>query len=66
MPEKFLTTEDVAWMLNLNMKVVQRKMRNGEIPAIKMGGEWRGSESEIVRWMNAKKQDQGRDTDYVF
>lgn len=55
MSEKFLTTEDVAWMLNLNMKTVQRKMREGTIPCIKMGGEWRVLESELVKWMNEQR-----------
>lgn len=55
MTEKFLTTEDVAWMLNLNMKTVQRKMRKGKIPGIKMGGEWRVLESELVKWMNEQR-----------
>lgn len=55
MPEKFLSTEEVGWMLSLNMKVVQRKMRAGEIPAIKMGGVWRATESELKRWMEAQK-----------
>ncbi len=65
MTEKFLTTEEIGWMLGLNIKVVQRKMRAGEIPGIKMGGEWRATESEIIRWMNAKRPVK-RDIDYVF
>lgn len=65
MTENFMTTEEVGWKLSLNMKTVQRKMRKGEIPAIKMGGEWRVAESELVRWMDAQRLVK-RDTDYVF
>lgn len=65
MTEKFLTTVEVGWMLGLNIKVVQRKMRAGEIPAIKMGGVWRATESELKRWMHEQRP-QKRDVDYVY
>lgn len=56
-------------MLNMNMKTVQRKMKKGQIPAIKRGGEWRATKGEITRWMNEQryeKNPQKRDIDYVY
>lgn len=55
MSEKFLTAIDVAWMLNLNVETTRSKMRKGEIPAIKMGGVWRATESDLIKWMNEQR-----------
>jgi excisionase family DNA binding protein len=51
MSERFLNTTQVAYRLALNMKTVQRMMAAGELQAIKIRGEWRMTESDLVRFM---------------
>ena len=35
------TPKDLADILNMNVKTVQRKLHSGEIPGKKIGGVWR-------------------------
>jgi excisionase family DNA binding protein len=51
MSERFLNTTQVAYRLALNQKTVQRMMAAGELQAVKIKGEWRMTESELVRFM---------------
>jgi len=56
MTEVFLNTRQVARRLSINFHVVQRWMRDGTLPALKMGRAWRMPESELIRWMDNKKK----------
>jgi len=37
----FLTTEDVAKMLHMNLRTVHKLIRDGELRAFKAGHQWR-------------------------
>lgn len=54
MPEMLLydilTAQEVAAMLKLPMQRVVVLARRGELPAKKLGKEWRFKASEIVKW----------------
>ncbi len=47
----FLTSAEVAEKLKLNQQVVLRKLRSGEIPGYKLGGEWRVADRELEAWL---------------
>jgi excisionase family DNA binding protein len=47
----FLTSAEVAEKLKLNQQVVLRKLRSGEIPGYKLGGEWRVADHELEAWL---------------
>lgn len=53
----FLTTDQVAEKLQMNRKVIERKTRAGEIPAYKIGKEWRYVESEVEEFVLSKKHE---------
>jgi excisionase family DNA binding protein len=55
MTEQFLNTHQVARRLGINYRVAQKWMREGTLPAFKMGKCWRMSKRELVRWTNYKK-----------
>ncbi|MBE3136075.1 MAG: helix-turn-helix domain-containing protein [Thermoplasmata archaeon] len=55
MPEKFLTTEEVAQKLSLKVRSVRRLIRTSELPGIYIGKAYRIPESELLRWMDAHK-----------
>ena len=48
---RFLTAAEVAQILKLNQQVLVRKLQLGEIPAYKIGKDWRVEESELRRWL---------------
>ncbi len=46
-----LTTEQVADLLQLSSKTVTEMMRNGELPAMRVGGVWRVRAEALESWM---------------
>ena len=55
MTENFLSTEEVAERLNLNVRCVRRLIRLSELPGIFTGKSYRISESELLRWMESRR-----------
>lgn len=47
----FYTAAEVADLLRLNHQVVQRKLQAGEIPAYKIGREWRVEQAQLLEWL---------------
>jgi excisionase family DNA binding protein len=45
------TSAEVAELLRLNHQVVQRKLQAGEIPAYRIGREWRVERGQLVAWL---------------
>lgn len=52
--EKFLTVEEVAGTFGVNPTTVYRLIRAREIPAIKIGGQWRFSQPALDAWVKAR------------
>jgi excisionase family DNA binding protein len=65
MAETFLTTDQVADRLHLDVRTVRRLIRTANLPGIYMGKSYRIPESELLRWMNEHRIGR-RDIDYVF
>ena len=38
---KFFTTNEIAEMLKMNVQVIARKLKYGELPGYKIGKDWR-------------------------
>lgn len=47
------TAAEVADILRLNHQVVQRKLQAGQIPAYRIGREWRVSREQLQSWLDA-------------
>lgn len=47
----FYTSAEVAEMLRLHVQVVQRKLQAGEIPAYRIGKEWRVERGQLLEWL---------------
>ena len=47
----FYTSAEVAAMLRLHVQVVQRKLQAGEIPAYRIGKEWRVERGQLMEWV---------------
>jgi excisionase family DNA binding protein len=57
-PRRFLTLADVAETLNVSASQVYALVRNGELPAIKLGGrgQWRVEESALDAFITERYQ----------
>jgi excisionase family DNA binding protein len=56
---ELLTTADVARILQLSVKTVGEMIRNGELPAMRIGRrQWRVRRESLEEWM--KEQEQSR------
>ncbi len=48
---KFYSTSEVAELLKMNVQVIARKLKYGEIPGYKIGKDWRVKESDLLQWL---------------
>ncbi|MFN2614465.1 MAG: DUF2087 domain-containing protein [Actinomycetota bacterium] len=56
----FYTTAEVADLLRLNPQVVQRKLQAGEIPAYRIGREWRVERAQLIAWLERHSNQRAR------
>ena len=49
-----LTLTEVADMLKISRRTVERMIRKGRIPAFKLGGQWRILESRFEEWVKER------------
>ena len=59
MRDKFLTTQQVAAYLRINLFPLYRMIKKSEVPAYKIGGQWRIKKPEIELWLT-KNSNQTR------
>ena len=53
--EKLMTVDDVAEYLRLNREVVLRKVRKGEIPAVRVGSKaYRFYREQVDEWLKSR------------
>jgi excisionase family DNA binding protein len=52
---QLLTLSEAASILKISKRTLQRMIQNGQIPAFKVGGQWRISESRFEEWVQAEK-----------
>ena len=53
--ERLLTTRDLQQILQVDRITVYRMLEAGELPGIKIGGQWRFPESAIQQWLEGVK-----------
>ncbi|MBO4915655.1 MAG: helix-turn-helix domain-containing protein [Oscillospiraceae bacterium] len=55
----FLTVTDLAELLKTSRFVVDRMLKNGQLPAAKLGGQYRVRTDDFIKWWNEQvKQEQ--------
>ncbi|HOV90473.1 MAG TPA: helix-turn-helix domain-containing protein [Syntrophorhabdaceae bacterium] len=52
---KWLTIEELAEYLKIGRTKLYRMAQDGEIPASKVGNQWRFDREEIDRWMKSQR-----------
>ena len=63
---KLLTPEDISSLLSISPRTVYDYAQKGKIPAIKMLGQWRFKESDIVDWIENLQSKGGNDFESNF
>ena len=58
--EKLLTLQQIAQRLQISETTLYKLVRNGKIPAIKVGNQWRFKIKDINRWLESQKVTQGK------
>ena len=54
MPENLLTAVEVAQYLKVKIETVYNLIRKAELPAAKIGGQWRFREADLACWVEAQ------------
>ena len=52
MSDKLLTTRELQDRLQLDRVTIYRMVKEGELPALRVGGQWRFSSDAIESWLN--------------
>lgn len=47
----FFTTGEIAEMLKMNVQVIARKLKYGELHGYKIGKDWRVKEADLLEWL---------------
>tara|TARA_Y100001936_G_scaffold251535_1_gene307876 strand:- start:910 stop:1374 length:465 start_codon:yes stop_codon:yes gene_type:complete len=63
---KLLTPEEIASLLSISPRTVYDYAQKGKIPAIKMLGQWRFKESDIVDWIESLQSSGGNNLQTSF
>lgn len=51
----WLSVADICEYMGVSTFVVTRVLRSGELPAVKMGREWRISRVDFEEWLNIQR-----------
>ena len=51
----WLAVADICEYMGVSTFVVTRVLRTGELPAVKMGREWRVARTDFEDWLNAQR-----------
>lgn len=55
----FLTVSDLTGLLKVSRYVVDRMLKTGQLPAAKLGGQYRVRTDDFIKWWNEQvKQEQ--------
>ena len=52
---RLLTLSEAANLLQVSTRTLQRMIRNRELPAFKVGGQWRLRESQLRQWVENRE-----------
>jgi len=55
MPDEILTLPEVAQLLKVAEKTVYTMAQKGQLPAFKVGGQWRFKRADLDQWIEDQK-----------
>ena len=60
---RLLTLSEAAQMLHVSTRTLQRMIRKNDLPAFKVGGQWRVRESQLAQWIRFREGSCGSPTE---
>jgi excisionase family DNA binding protein len=58
---RLLTLSEAAKLLQVSTRTLQRMIRQRQLPAFKVGGQWRMRESQLGEWLDQKEKSARQD-----
>lgn len=58
-PQSFLTPQEVSSLLRVSVYTVRRWIKEGSLPAYKVGRGWRISKAEMAHWLERHQSAAG-------
>lgn len=55
MPDKLLTTREIVDLLQLDRVTIYKMLKDGTLPALRVGGQWRFSAEAIDGWLRTQR-----------
>jgi excisionase family DNA binding protein len=55
-PLKILTVEEIAELLQVSRRTLHRMIHRRDLPAFKVGAQWRIYEKELTKWLEALQE----------
>jgi excisionase family DNA binding protein len=52
---RLLTLSEAADLLQVSTRTLQRMIRNSQLPAFKVGGQWRVREAQLRQWVENRE-----------
>jgi excisionase family DNA binding protein len=52
---RLLTLSEAANLLQVSTRTLQRMIRNAQLPAFKVGGQWRLRETQLRQWVENRE-----------
>ena len=52
---RLLTLAEAAQLLHVSTRTLQRMIRSSDLPALKVGGQWRLRESQLTEWIEQRE-----------
>ncbi|HEY2988987.1 MAG TPA: helix-turn-helix domain-containing protein [Candidatus Binatia bacterium] len=53
---RFLTLAEAATILQVSKRTILRMIQKKDVPALKVGGQWRLRESQLRKWAEQKEE----------
>jgi len=53
---RLLTLAEAANLLHVSTRTLQRMIRSRDLPALKVGGQWRLRESQLADWIAGRER----------
>ena len=52
---RLLTLSEAAQLLQVSIRTLHRMIRSGDLPALKVGGQWRVREIQLEQWVQHRE-----------
>jgi len=52
---RLLTLSEAAQLLHVSIRTLHRMIQSGDLPALKVGGQWRLRESQLQHWVEHRE-----------